>query len=423
MYLCNRSIIIMKNTILMQRAERDRIASRPYIDRKMSYDAAEMLESPLIKLITGPRRAGKSVYALLMLKGHNFAYLNFDDKMLLDRWNDELVEHTLDEVYPGYEYLMLDEVQNLPGWDLWVSKLYRNGKNLVITGSNANMLSSEMATVLTGRYLQIEMLPFSLAEVMATNGIDIADIKPEQQAHASLVVDDYLRNGGFPETVLARGITKNYLSTLFDSILLKDVAQRHHVRKTTDLYGLATYLLSNFCNPFSANDLAEELNIASVTTTKKYCDYLNEPYLFFFLPRFNNKLKLMAKADRKVYIVDNGFVQSSAFNLSDNLGRLLENQVFVELLRKGYEPGKTLFYYRSRNNREVDFVTRRGPKVECLIQVSYSLDSAKTRKREVDALVECGEELQCNNLSIVTFSENKKIDGTNPISVIPVNEF
>ncbi len=413
----------MKNIILMQRAERDRIASRPYIDRKTSYEAAEMLESPLIKLITGPRRAGKSVYALLMLKGHNFAYLNFDDKMLLDHWDDELVERTLDEVYPGYEYLMLDEVQNLPGWDLWVSKLYRNGKNLVITGSNANMLSSEMATVLTGRYLQIEMLPFSLAEVMATNGIDIADIKPEQQAHASLVVDDYLRNGGFPETVLARGITKNYLSTLFDSILLKDVAQRHHVRKTTDLYGLATYLLSNFCNPFSANDLAEELNIASVTTTKKYCDYLNEPYLFFFLPRFNNKLKLMAKADRKVYIVDNGFVQSSAFNLSDNLGRLLENQVFVELLRKGYEPGKTLFYYRSRNNREVDFVTRRGPKVECLIQVSYSLDSAKTRKREVDALVECGEELHCNNLSIVTFSENEKNDGTNPISVIPVNEF
>ena len=155
----------------MQRAERDRIAARPYIDRKTSYRTTEMLESPLIKLITGPRRAGKSVYAMLMLKGRNFAYLNFDDKLLLDRWDDELVERTLDEVYPGYEYLMLDEVQNLPGWDLWVSKLYRNGKNLVITGSNANMLSSEMATVLTGRYLQIEMLPFSLAEVMAAEGI------------------------------------------------------------------------------------------------------------------------------------------------------------------------------------------------------------------------------------------------------------
>lgn len=406
----------------MQRAERDRIAARPYIDRKTSYRTTEMLESPLIKLITGPRRAGKSVFALLMLKGRNFAYLNFDDKQLLERWDEELVEKTLDEVYPGYEYLLLDEVQNLPGWDLWVSKLYRNGKNMVITGSNANMLSSEMATVLTGRYLQIEMLPFSLAEVMSAAGIDISDIKPEQQAEASLIADDYLRNGGFPETVLARGITKNYLSTLFDSILLKDVAQRHHIRKTSDLYGMATYLLSNFCNPFSANSLAEELGIASVTTTKKYCDYLNEPYLFFYLPRFNNKLKLMAKADRKAYIVDNGFVQSSAFNLSDNLGRLLENQVFVDLLRQGYVPGQTLFYYRSRNNREVDFVTRRGPKVEQLIQVSYNLDSAKTRKREVDALVECGEELNCRNLCIVTFSGKETITAPVPISVISASE-
>lgn len=412
----------MKNVILTQHAERDTIVSRPYIDRKTKYQTAEILKSPLIKLITGPRRAGKSVFALLMLKNHNFAYLNFDDKQLLEKWDDELVEKTLEEVYPSYEYLMLDEVQNLPGWDLWVSKLYRNGKNIVITGSNANMLSSEMATVLTGRYLQIEMLPFSLAEVLATNKIDIASIEKEQQTRANLLVDDYLRNGGFPESVLARGITKNYLSTLFDSILLKDVAQRHHIRKTTDLYSLATYLLSNFCNPFSANDLAEELNIASVTTTKKYCDYLNEPYLFFFLPRFNNKLKLMAKADRKAYIVDNGFIQSSAFNLSDNLGRLLENQVFVELLRKGYVPGQTLFYYRSRNNREVDFVTRKGPKVERLIQVSYSLDSAKTRKREISALVECGDELKCDDLSIVTFSEKETLTDPIPITVIPITE-
>lgn len=200
------------------------------------------------------------------------------------------------------------------------------------------------------------------------------------------------------------------------------MAQRYHIRKTPDLYGLATYLLSNFCNPFSANSLAEELGIASVTTTKKYCDYLNEPYLFFYLPRFNNKLKLMAKADRKAYIIDNGFIQLSAFNLSDYLGRLLENQVFVELLRKGYIPGQTLFYYRSCNNREVDFVTRRGAKVERLMQVSYSLDSAKTRKREVNALVECGEELGCSNLCIVTFSGKETITTPVSIPVIPATE-
>ena len=130
----------MKNTILMQRAERDRIASRPYIGRKTSHDAAEMLKSPLIKLITGPRRAGKSVYALLMLKGHNFAYLNFDDELLLEKFDEDLVMQALAEVYPGFEYLLLDEIQNLEHWDMWVSKLYRRGCNLIITGSNAKRL-------------------------------------------------------------------------------------------------------------------------------------------------------------------------------------------------------------------------------------------------------------------------------------------
>lgn len=114
-----------------------------------------------------------------------------------------------------------------------------------------------------------------------------------------MLADDYMRNGGYPETIPARSITKSYLSTLFDSILLKDVAQRHKVRNTTDLYNLATYLLSNFCNPISANELAGELGLSSVATTKKFCDYLNEPYLFFYLPRFNNKLKLMNKAPKK----------------------------------------------------------------------------------------------------------------------------
>lgn len=225
-----------------------------------------------------------------------------------------------------------------------------------------------------------------------------------------MLADDYMRNGGYPETIPSRSITKSYLSTLFDSILLKDVARRHKVRNTTDLYSLATYLLSNFCNPISANELAGELGLASVATTKKFCDYLNEPYLFFYLPRFNNKLKLMNKAPKKIYVVDNGFVQSTAFNLSENLGRLLENQVFVELLRRGYIPGQTLFYYRTRNDKEVDFVTRKGAKVEQLIQVCYDMTSEKTRKRELDALAEAAEELHCDNLLIITNSQEEKIE-------------
>lgn len=401
----------MKTIILNQRAERDELLSHPYLQRHTKYDAAELLHNPLIKLITGPRRVGKSVFALLILRGKNFAYLNFDDKQLLDRWNEDLVMSALDDVYPDYEFLLLDEIQNLSGWDLWISKLYRRGKNLIITGSNAKMLSSEMATVLTGRYLQIEMLPFSLDETLRWKNID--PDRAEQEAQAIVLSDDYLRNGGYPETIAARSITKSYLSTLFDSILLKDVAKRHKVRNTTDLYNLAIYLLSNFCNPVSINELAAELGFSSVVTTKKFCDYLAETYLFFYLPRFNNKLKLMNKAPKKVYVVDNGFVQSIAFNLSDNLGRLLENQVFVELIRRGYIPGQTLFYYRTRNDKEIDFVTRRGTKVEQLIQVCYDMTSEKTRKRELDALVEAAEELHCDNLLIITNTLQETIEYKN----------
>jgi hypothetical protein len=392
----------MKNIIFNQKAERDELMARPYQQRQTRHDVEEMLANPLIKLITGPRRVGKSVFALLMLQGRNFAYLNFDDAQLLDSWNEDLVMSALDDIYPGYDYLLLDEVQNLPNWDMWVSKLYRRGKNLVITGSNAKLLSSEMATALTGRYLKIEMLPFSLDETMKWNDIDIHAPRKEQPAKVAVLADDYMRNGGYPETIKARAITKSYLSTLFDSILLKDVAKRHSVRNTADLYNLAAYLLTNFCNPISSNVLSTELGLSSVATTRKFCDYLAEPYLFFYLPRFNNKLKLMNKAPRKVFVVDNGFVQSAAFNLSENLGRLLENQIFVELMRRGYEPGNTLFYYRTRNDKEIDFVARRGTKVEQLIQVCYDITSEKTRKRELDALVEAADELNCDNLLVIT---------------------
>ena len=409
------------NTIIQnQRKERDELLARHYLMRKSNTDVKTLLDNPMIKLITGPRRVGKSTYALLMLQGKSFAYLNFDDNLLLSAWDEELVMRTLDEVYPNYEFLLLDEVQNLKDWDVWVSKLYRRGKNLVITGSNAKMLSGEMATVLTGRYLQVEMLPFSLTETIEWKGANINSISNAKQAETVAIADDYLRNGGYPETIDMRSITRNYLSTLFDSIIWKDVAKRHNIRNITDLNNIALYLLSNFCNPLSANDIAKELSMTSVTTTRKFMDYLHEPYLFYYLPRFNNKLKLMKKAASKVYVIDNGFVAAKAFNLSENLGRLLENEVFVELLRQGYQVETSLFYYRSRNDREVDFVTRQGTHINQLIQVCYDMTSPKTEKREVNSLIECAGELKCNNLLIITNNEEREIhtDGYN-IKVIP----
>lgn len=414
----------MRNIILHQREERDRLLSLPYINRQTIYPVDVLLQSPMIKLITGPRRVGKSVFALLALKNTNFAYLNFDDNQLLANWNEDVVMQTLNDVYPDFQYLLLDEVQNLPNWDLWVTTLYRRGYNLIITGSNARMLSQEMATVLTGRYIPIAMYPFSLPETLQWYDIDPTNIPTEKQANVLSLQEDYLRLGGYPEIVKTRALAQSYLSTLYDSILLKDVAKRHKIRNTESLYNLAGYLLANFCNLITANDITTEFGLKSVTTTQKFLNYLHEPYLFFYLQRFNNKLKVMKKAARKVYVVDNGFVSTTAFNLSENLGRLLENQVFIELIRKGYDTENTLFYYRSRNDKEVDFVTRKGVKVERLIQVCYDLTSEKTRRREIDALIEVAGELKCQTLQIISYQHKEIIEEKGfTIQVIPFMEW
>lgn len=410
----------MRTVIYNQRKERDNLLSQPYLLRHTKYDFDVLLQNHNIKLITGPRRVGKSTQALLMLKGRNFAYLNFDDNKLLELWDEDLAMSILGEVYPNYDYLLLDELQNVKGWDTWVSKLYRRGVNMVITGSNANMLSGEMATMLTGRYLEVKMLPFSLAETMEWNKIEVL-LEDQQKRMALNLQHEYLLQGGYPETVAARSITQGYLSTLFDSIIYKDVVRRHKVRNVTDLNNVASFLLTNFCNELSYNNVCDDLGLSSITTTKKFMDYLHEPYLFYYLPRYNNKLKLMKKAPQKVYVVDNGLVTSHAFNLTENLGRLLENQVFVELLRKGYDTPNTLFYYRSRNDKETDFVLRNGTKVERLIQVCYDLTNEKTLKREVSSLIECADELHCGNLTIVTFAEERVIEyNGHTINVLPV---
>lgn len=397
----------MRNIVLQQKEELGYLTSLSYQPRLPLEQVEPYLDNNVIKLITGPRRAGKSVFALQILRGKNFAYLNFDDSALLDKFDEDTVMQALAEVYPAYTHLLLDEVQNLKGWDVWVGKLKRRGVNLVITGSNAKMLSSEMATVLTGRYVEIEMLPFSMTECMKYRGVDTHPELPEAKAALMLEAEAYMQIGGFPEITKAREIAKSYIGSLFDSIILKDVAQRHKLRKTQELYTLADYLISNYCNQLSYNDIAGELGMGSVTTVTKFCGYLAEPYLFFYLPRFDNKLKLMKKAPRKIYVVDNGFVFARSFELSSNRGRQLENMVFVELMRRGYKIEDTLFYYHTKNDREIDFVLREGRKVSCLMQVSYDISNTKTRERELKALEEAARELKCDNLLLITWDTDE----------------
>lgn len=372
--------ISMKNIVLQQKEELRYLTSQQYQLRKPIEDPTPFINSVVMKLITGPRRAGKSTYALQLLQGKNFGNLNFDDKALLDRFDEDAVTQALAEVYPGYTHLLLDEVQNLDGWNLWVDRLKRRGTNLVITGSNAKMLSGEMATVLTGRYIELLMLPFSVKESLEFRNVKIVPDLPASKAELMLEIEAYMKYGGLPE-----------------------------INRTQDLYSLADYLISNYCNPLSYNNISEMLGIGSVTTVKKFCDFLSEPYLFFFLPRFSSKLRQMKKAPRKVYVVDNGFILARSFELSSNTGRQLENTVFAELLRKGCRPGDSLFYYRTRNDREIDFAVRSGNQVRQLIQVCLDMSSAKTSERELKALTEASGELNCDCLKVITWDTDDTI--------------
>ncbi len=404
---------MIRNILYQQLEERNLLLKQAYIVRIDEKVKANYLSTTLIKLITGPRRAGKSVMALQLLENQNFAYLNFDDDLLLKNFNEDAIIQTLNEVFPSYSYLLLDEIQNLANWELWVNKLYRRGVNLVITGSNSKLLSHEMASTLTGRYIQVTVLPFSFTETIRFNNQihpSETNATPTETGKILGLLQTYLFNGGFPETVLNPGILRNYLSSLFDSILLKDVLKRFMIRQTHQFYDLSNYLLSNYTNLFTYNQIKETLDFNSVATVQKFIGYLQEPYLFQHLTRYDTKIKNHQKSSQKIYIIDNGFVQARSFELSPNYGRLLENLVFVELLRRNYNTDIDLFYYRTRNDREIDFLLRKGHQIEKLIQVCYDISNPKTMKREIDALIEAATELKCENLQLITWDKEEQIE-------------
>lgn len=404
---------MIRNILAQQREERDALLQQKYIQRIDDEAIAEYLNTSLIKLITGPRRAGKSVMALQILKNKNFAYLNFDDDLLLNNFEEDMVIQSLNDVYAGYTCLLLDEIQNLPNWELWVGKLYRRGINLIITGSNSRLLSNEMASALTGRYLQIIVLPFSFVETLRFKSFTVSDkmqYTPAGIGEILALLDSYMFNGGFPETLFNPLLLKNYLSSLFDSVLLKDILKRFRIRNTRQLYDLSNFLLSNYTNPFSYNHIKDSLNFNSVATVQKFLGYLEEPYLFMHITRYNNKVINQQKSALKIYVIDNGFIKARSFELSPNYGRLLENLVFIELLRRGYRPGLDLFYYRTRNDKEIDFLIRKGHQIEQLIQVCYNFEQLKVIKRETNALTEAAKELNCTNLLILSWDKEDIIE-------------
>ena len=390
------------DTIKLQKQERDLILSRDYVPREGMKDALKILDSNLVKVIVGPRRAGKSIFGFLLLHNKNFAYLNFDDENLLKINDHDKLVSWLQIVYPNFEYIFFDEIQNLDGWELLVNKLQRRGFNLIITGSNSKLLSSELSSNLTGRFHQINIFPFSLKEIRS--------FKSDYQ------LSQYLISGGYPEVVINGLNPKSYLSTLFESILFKDVTKRYNLRHPQKIYDLALYLLTNFSSVYSYHKLKDAVGLSSVATVEKYVNLLEQTFLFFSLNRFDFKLKKQFGYSKKIYSVDSGLSASISFQNSENFGRLLENTVFVDFLRRGLIANKDIFYYKTKSGKEVDFVIKNGLKIEKLIQVALSLRDPKTRRREIDALIESSDELSCKNLEIVTLDEKSQEKGIKIIS-------
>lgn len=403
---------MIKDIILQHKKEKESLLKRKYISRESLQSSKKLLRSDLIKVILGPRRAGKSVYSTLLLENEEYAYLNFDDDNLLKIENTDEIIKGITEVYPDSKYIFFDEIQNLRNWELFVNKLHRRGYKLVVTGSNANLLSKELASALTGRHIPIKVFPFNFREFLKAKNF-IYDTKelvlPEVKGKLLKLLNEYLEKGGFPEIVVKNLDTKTYLEPLFDSVLLKDVVKRYKVRFSNEIYNLSVYLLSNFSCEFSFTKLKNIIGTGSVITIQNYIKYLIETYLISTTNRFSFKVKEQIKAPKKIYLIDNGFIQAKSIQSSQSIGKKMENLIFSELIKRGYEPNKNLFYYKTRNQKEVDFILKEGVKVKTLMQSFYSTHDLNSEKRENSALIEASEELNCNNLLVITWDLEKDI--------------
>ncbi|MDO8874020.1 MAG: ATP-binding protein [Methanoregula sp.] len=387
----------VRDALLKQKQELELRRQEHYIER-----TAEMRDgnSHLIRIVIGPRRAGKSFFVTryLMTQGH-FGYVNFDDEELNDAEKIPDILTAVADLYPGTKTLLLDEIQNIPGWELLANRLARQGYTLYITGSNAHLLSKELATHLTGRHTVTTIFPFSFAEFLRTKRGEYTE--SEYRAHLL----EYSASGGFPEILMTTIDKKEYLLRLFDAVIYKDIIRRYKVRSPQGLGDLAQYLCSNVAGEYSVHRLSRVTDCRSDRTVRKYLDYLEEAFLFFSIPRFSYKVKEQVLANKKCYCIDNGFVMAKGFRFSRNDGSLMENLVAIALHQLELADNLNLYYWKNANTQEVDFVLQRSGKIIALIQVCTDLIDDKVRRREVNALLTAGRDCACENRIILTMDE------------------
>lgn len=408
-----KAIYLIENVIGEQREEVFQKLAKKWCSRRE--ESLVDLDSDLAQVVIGMRRSGKSVlcYNVLKKSGKSFAYVNFDDERLSDLQAEDLdnLLQVLYSTYGKFEVLFLDELQNIDSWYLFVNRLLRKGIKVLITGSNAKLLSSDLATHLTGRCHKIELLPFSFNAFCEFAGTDILTRTTESAAKRRETFKLFLKQGGLPELFKEKNF-RSYISDLLDGILKRDIQTRFRLNHLSDFLRLTNCLLDIVPTEFSACNFQKSLSIKSVNTIKNYIAYLRGAYVVLPLHKFSFKTKIRMTGE-KIYPSDIAFMngRENAF-VGENLGWRLETLVFLELLRRARMQGQDLYYYSERSY-EIDFVVCENRKVQSLFQVSYNLANEKTRSREINALLKASEKLNCEDLWLVIdgFNEDVEING------------
>ena len=388
-----------------------------FIERDV--DITKIINSKEIIVISGIRRCGKSTLLKMISSSLNegMVFIDFSDIRFANFSMDDygLLNESVLELFGEVAVFFLDEVQNVQMWQRWVNDLFSSGKKVFLTGSNSNLLSSEISTYLTGRNRVIRLCPFSFREFLRLREIHVEDVQRLTTREKSIIrksFDEYLEKGGFPEVLIQNdvGLARNY----FEDIIIKDIVARYGIRDIVELKELALYLVSNTGYSVSYNNLKNIAGIKSVSTIKSFLDHLEEAFIFQKINRFSYSIKKQRALPSKIYAGDVGFITSTAFSFSENRGHKLENLILNHLQRKG----KEIYYHLEK--KECDFIIKDGPKVIDAIQVSENLSDKLTKEREIEGLIDALGTYGLSKGTIITsdMQEQLKVDEYS-ISVIP----
>lgn len=394
---------LLRRVVLEQ--HKTEVLPKVYMHRTIEEKITAQNSNREIIVLSGIRRCGKSIlqqYVRSGLQQSDF-YLNFEDERLVSFTVEDF--QTLQEVfislYGEQQFYYFDEIQNIPGWEMFIRRLYNNGNKIYLTGSNANLFSDELGTRLTGRYIKIEVYPLSFYEFTIYIEPDIIK-QLDRMTTTSIgrikqLFEEYLLTGGIPEYVKHKN--KDYLHSLYESILFRDIITRYKIVNVDMIKKLVFFLASNCSKEVTYTSLRKMLGIKSITTVSDYCSYLENSYLCYFVHYYSDSVKAQQKNPKKIYFVDHVLAKTLGFRSNHDLGFTLENIVFLELIRRGY----SIYYFKDKHG--CDFVVRAEEQTVAVIQVCQELHDPDTRHREFAGLSEAMQRFSLQDGTIITLNE------------------